>query len=271
MLRVNVNYHHRLTGFSNGKKEFVDMGKDGEKRIYENISLLNDQIEQLKYERSGANGTSSSINLKIRVIEKKIEKIHNDFFEHNVGLIYFSRNQFLKWGLELDAEELESDLSFITLDCSRKFDHNENVRFNTYCGRGMNNGFSKLLDTRRRRWSRYSHFGTMGDNEDGNSVYESIPNPNAQDPAKEWETRQNAVYLEQMLGKAFKRLNEQEQYVIKMHYGMNEYGKCFLLREIGIHMGVSDSRAQEISRKALKKLLDMPEIRKLGSEFELVS
>lgn len=68
--------------------------------------------------------------------------------------------------------------------------------------------------------------------------------------------------LENTMETLLEALNERQQQVLKMHYGMAD-GKCHSLEEIGKTMNISKERARQIERQAMEKLL------KLGTSMGL--
>ena len=64
--------------------------------------------------------------------------------------------------------------------------------------------------------------------------------------------------MEQLLG----ALNERQQQVLRMHFGMVD-GTCHSLEEIGALLGISKERARQIEKQAIEKA------QKLGASMGL--
>ena len=68
--------------------------------------------------------------------------------------------------------------------------------------------------------------------------------------------------LQQTMGRLMSALNERQQQILHLHYGMDD-GVCHSLEEIGTIMGISKERARQIEKQAMEKL------QKLGADMGL--
>lgn len=64
--------------------------------------------------------------------------------------------------------------------------------------------------------------------------------------------------LEQMMSRLMASLNERQQKILRMHFGM-EGGACCSLEDIAKQLGISKERVRQIERQAMDKLLSMGE------------
>lgn len=62
--------------------------------------------------------------------------------------------------------------------------------------------------------------------------------------------------LEEMMRELLSNLNERQQKVLCLHFGLED-GKCYSLEEIGNTLGISKERARQIERQAMGKMLDL--------------
>lgn len=62
--------------------------------------------------------------------------------------------------------------------------------------------------------------------------------------------------LEEMMRELLSNLNERQQKVLRLHFGLED-GKCYSLEEIGNTLGISKERARQIERQAMGKMLDL--------------
>ncbi len=87
-----------------------------------------------------------------------------------------------------------------------------------------------------------------GDGEDGalRSLLEDIQTPQ---PYEELVRRE----LEQTIGKLMASLNDRQQQILRLHYGMED-GQCYSLEEIGRKLGISKERTRQIEKQAMEKL-----------------
>ena len=68
--------------------------------------------------------------------------------------------------------------------------------------------------------------------------------------------------LEHTLQTLLSALNERQQQILRLHFGMED-GTCYSLEEIGKKLGISKERARQIERQAMEKL------QKLGASMGL--
>ena len=71
----------------------------------------------------------------------------------------------------------------------------------------------------------------------------------APQPYEELVRRELKATLDTLLG----TLNERQQQVLRLHYGMAD-GVCYSLDQIGKQLGISKERARQIEHQAMKKL-----------------
>lgn len=87
----------------------------------------------------------------------------------------------------------------------------------------------------------------VGEDGDG-SLGQSLMDP-APEPQEEMIRRALRETLDQLM----QALNQRQQKIIRLHYGMDD-GYCHTLEEIGREMGISKERARQIERDAMEKL-----------------
>ena len=96
-----------------------------------------------------------------------------------------------------------------------------------------------------------------GDREDG-TLSAIVEDLQALQPQEELVRRELEQILEDLLG----TLNDRQQQILRMHFGMTD-GICYSLEEIGRELGISKERARQIERQAMDKLF------KLGTSMGL--
>ena len=96
-----------------------------------------------------------------------------------------------------------------------------------------------------------------GEDEDG-TLQLLLEDVQAIQPQEALVRRELQATLNSLLG----MLNERQQQILKLHYGLQD-GTCYSLDQIGKHLGISKERARQIEHQAMDKL------KKLGADLGL--
>lgn len=94
--------------------------------------------------------------------------------------------------------------------------------------------------------------------DNGDTLAAMVEDIQALQPQEELVRRELVQILEDLLG----TLNDRQQQILRMHFGMTD-GTCYSLEQISREMGISKERARQIERQAMDKLF------KLGTSMGL--
>jgi hypothetical protein len=82
------------------------------------------------------------------------------------------------------------------------------------------------------------------------------------------EITESKVFIEQFIQEFKKQLKPLEIDSVIMYYGLNEFGKCYTLQQIGEKYNYSRDYIRQVKEKALKKIRESLFIKELMEEVD---
>ena len=259
MVKVGDKIPRGWVEFSGRIKNYVSLTKEQEYEFGEKRAKLREEIKELEYERSGANGQAPSINLEIGLRRNKITKLEDKFTKQNMNLLLAYGKTYSMRNPQIDKDDLISYLHEVLLRSVRGFNHTKGYKFSSYAMRGMQLATRKLYRNHNKKWEGYHYLEdkvSPNDDNEFSSFIEDREHPNIKDDL-------NLNDLGLVLGKALEKLEPTKQYVIRQRFGLNNERKSFTLKEMSKLMDVKKERVRQIQIEALEELAKRDELIKL--------
>ena len=153
-------------------------------------------------------------------------------------------------------EELVSAGNLLLMKAVDRFDYSRGFRFSTYATHAVQRHIFRLFQVRQRRRSREQ---ITADEVLGDLMPPTQPEATEGDAIKEVKT---------LLRQWGDCLDEREQYVIGARFGVDGHFDARTLRDLSDELGVSKERIRQVQIRAMEKLREFAEDRKVGLEFK---
>jgi RNA polymerase sigma factor (sigma-70 family) len=251
--------------YSGAIQDYVPLTRDQEYEFVDERERLKDEIEDLKYQRSGSNGQASSINLQIGMRQGELSELENRFVEQNMNLLYKFAFRHYHKNPGVDKDELISKLQQSLLNSVRKFGNEARNKFSTFAVGGFEWAV-KSLHRRRSIEDRTIHhyMGNGMTSDNGDDFYASIEDTGASQPAQEIAETERRELVRQKVEEAIGDMgNEVYQYVIRQRFGFNDEGTPLTLKHLGNLLGVTKENIRQIQNRSLGELAENPRLKGL--------
>ncbi|MGM0471549.1 MAG: RNA polymerase sporulation sigma factor SigK [Bacillota bacterium] len=176
------------------------------------------------------------------------EEAKEILIEHNLRLVAHIVKKFDN--TKADTEDLISIGSIGLIKAIETYDPTKKVKLATYASRCIENEILMHLRQNKKTKREVLLHEPIGSDKEGNEItlIDVLDN-------KETEVcnQVEMVLAEERLYEQITELNEREQKVVEMRYGLNNL-KEFTQREIAEQLGISRSYVSRIEKKALEKL-----------------
>ena len=176
-----------------------------------------------------------------------------EFIKANLRFVMYCAKKHLGKGVEL--EDLNSLGIEGLMKAVDKFDYTKGFRFATYAVWWINQSITRGIDKNMvTEENTVSLEKKVGEEEDS-SLEDLLMDEKSVDPCEYVAINDSKKTLEQILS----QLNEKEELVLKLHYGIG-INKTMTLEEIGRlpQMNVTKERVRQIEQKAFKKIRQNP-------------
>ncbi len=201
--------------------------------------------------------TSESLPAPLK-IEREVELVkafqeNNDLkakaelIEHNLRLVMYIAKRFES--KKLDIQDLVSVGSIGLIKAVDSYKLDKNIKLATYASRCIENEILMFLRKANKSLNDLSLDDPLSNEEDGNSLTLGEIIPDEEPAYNEIELKDEKIYLL----RSIKTLNEREQTIMYMRYGLNGYEEQ-TQKEVADSMNISQSYISRLEKKILHKL-----------------
>ena len=167
--------------------------------------------------------------------------------EHNLRLVLYIAKKFE--GNKLDIQDLVSVGSIGLIKAVDSYKLDKNIKLATYASRCIENEILMFLRKANKNINDLSLDDGIVNDEEGNSLSLSEIIPDEKLVTDEIELKDEKSYLI----KAIEKLNEREQTIMFMRYGLNGYDEL-TQKEVADQMNISQSYISRLEKKIIHKL-----------------
>ena len=167
--------------------------------------------------------------------------------EHNLRLVVYISKKFENTGLELEDLISIGAIGLIKAVQTYKFD--KQIKLATYASRCIENEILMYLRKANKSINDLSLDDGLVNDEEGNSLSLGEMIPDDKSITDEMELNDQKIYIIN----AIKELNDREQKIMYMRYGLNGYDEL-TQKEVADTMHISQSYISRLEKKILKKL-----------------
>lgn len=218
-----------------------------ERAIFRLLAQRKKEAHQLRI--AGADNDSLDQLADLTAIENTIVKIRNSIVEANLRLVVSVAKRFVGSGRP-DLAELISEGNSVLMRAVDLFDPEFGTRFSTYATTALQRSFMSSLKSSYRQQQRY----TTGLPEAFESLEDDSPAPNS--------TNQVQFVLDAKF--LLRQLDDRERFIVKSRFGLTPGKKPETFREIGEALDLSKERIRQILVKALEKLRQAAEEKRIS-------
>lgn len=169
------------------------------------------------------------------------QEICADIVQRNVRLVVSTVQGICGVHLNLEDSEEFSEANMTLLNAVRKFDYTRGFKFSTYAVHAM----------RRTLFNMFRKTKSMQERLPTTTLIEDTVQ-SSQSSGKPMQHLTAALY--DRVREVMLTLDEREQYVIQMRFGLVEDAEPQVLREVGADLGVTKERVRQVETAALAKL-----------------
>ena len=167
--------------------------------------------------------------------------------EHNLRLVLYIAKKFE--GNKLDIQDLVSVGSIGLIKAVDSYKLDKNIKLATYASRCIENEILMFLRKANKNINDLSLDDGIVNDEEGNTLSLSEIIPDEKLVTDEIELKDEKSYLI----KAIEKLNEREQTIMFMRYGLNGYDEL-TQKEVADQMNISQSYISRLEKKIIHKL-----------------
>lgn len=170
-----------------------------------------------------------------------------ELIEHNLRLVMYIAKRFES--KKLDIQDLVSVGSIGLIKAVDSYKLDKNIKLATYASRCIENEILMFLRKANKSLNDLSLDDPLSNEEDGNSLTLGEIIPDEEHAYNEIELKDEKTYLL----RSIRTLNEREQTIMYMRYGLNGYEEQ-TQKEVADSMNISQSYISRLEKKILHKL-----------------
>ena len=193
--------------------------------------------------------TNCDLSAELKACEAAIVEIRNTIVEANLRLVVSVAKRFVGKGRP-DLSELISEGNKVLLRAVDLFDPEYGARFSTYATTALQRAFMSTLKSSHRQGQRF----TTGTPEAFESIEDVSAHVHSIDQVR-------LVHDAKIL---MKQLDDRERFIVEGRFGFAPGSKPKTFRELGETLGLSKERIRQILVKALAKLRQAADARRIS-------
>lgn len=172
-----------------------------------------------------------------------------ELIEKNLRLVVYIAQKFTSTGLNVD--DLTGIGTIGLIKASTSFDGDKNIKFATYASRCIENEILMYMRKTSKIKAEVSLDDPLSTDKDGNElILADIIGLDGDNLYKSVEQKMECSNLNTLI----ENLNKREKLIMKLRYGLNNYGKEYTQKEVAKSLNISQSYISRIEKKVLQKL-----------------
>ncbi len=214
------------------------LDRESEAALFRAMNFLKYQASAQRDALDPETATAAQLDEVERLLDEAAA-LKNRIVQANLRLVVSIAKKHLSSGQDLF--ELISDGNISLMRAVEKFDYSRGFKFSTYASWAVMKNFARSIPEQRRQRDRF-----QTGHEDS---LETIVSAGFSDPDRNQDAALRGV-IDRMLGS----LDEREQSILRLRFGLEESTEPATLEQIGRRLGVSKERIRQLETRAIERL-----------------